>query len=80
MWSSIEMSLTPDTPTTGESDPVVAYCAPGLKEYATRLLDSRSEQYREVVEHPWMEGRTDVILAVDWSPAGIPLQWPGRQG
>jgi hypothetical protein len=44
---------------------VVAYCAPGLKGYATRLLASNGDQVREVIEHPWMTGRTDVILMVD---------------
>jgi len=48
-----------------QDSPVVAYCAPGLKNYATRLLDSSGERYREVIEHPGMAGRTDVILATD---------------
>jgi hypothetical protein len=45
--------------------PVAAYCAPGLKAYATRLLEDRGEVVREVIEHPWMAGRTDIILATD---------------
>lgn len=57
---------------------VVAYCAPGLKNYAARLLEDRGERYREIIEHPWMYGRADVILATDRSPAGIPLEFPGQ--
>jgi hypothetical protein len=49
---------------------VVAYCAPGLKGYATRLLETNGERVREVIEHPYMAGRTDVILTTD------PF-WPG---
>jgi hypothetical protein len=44
---------------------ITAYCAPGLKGYATRLLESNRERFREVIEHPYMSGRTDVILATD---------------
>jgi hypothetical protein len=44
---------------------VVAYCAPGLKGCAERLLESNGERVREVVEHPYMTGRTDVILTTD---------------
>lgn len=44
---------------------VVAYCAPGLKEYASRLLDDSGEVYREVIERPDMSGRLDVKLEVD---------------
>ncbi len=70
------MTLDPDSP-------VVAYCAPGLMGYAERLLES--EVYRELIEHPWMTGRTDVILATDltfplppfdpdgWTPIGTTL-------
>ena len=47
------------------SDLVVAYCAPGLKGYAICLLESNGERVREVIEHPWMIGRTDVILMTD---------------
>ena len=56
------MTLNPDSA-------VIAYCAPGLKEHAARLLDAQGEVYREIIEHPWMPGRTDVILATDpdWS-------------
>lgn len=63
-------------PDTADGDPaelvaVVAYCAPGLKEYATRLLETNGDRVREVIEHSCMAGRTDVILATDpdWSAA-----------
>jgi hypothetical protein len=49
--------IDPDTP-------VVAYCAPGLKDYATRLLEHNGETVREVIEHPHMAGRLDVVLMV----------------
>jgi hypothetical protein len=44
---------------------VIAYCAPGLKEYASRLLDDSGEVYREVIESPDMVGRMDVRLETD---------------
>jgi len=44
---------------------VVAYCAPGLKNYAERLLATNGDRIREVIEHPYMTGRTDVILTTD---------------
>ena len=44
---------------------VVAYCAPGLKDYAARLLECKGEVVREIAEHPWLAGRTDIILAAD---------------
>ena len=44
---------------------VTAYCAPGLKDYATRLLESRQEGFREVIKHPYMTGRTGVVLTTD---------------
>jgi hypothetical protein len=78
-----------DVTTPDPDSPVVAYCAPGLKAYAERLLDTSGETYREVIEHPWMAGRADVILAVDRFPwidttADLPFPWcwwltdPGR--
>jgi hypothetical protein len=60
-------------PGPADADPaelVVAYCAPGLKNYATRLLETNGDRVREVIEHPAMAGRTDVILTTG------PL-WPG---
>jgi hypothetical protein len=56
-------TTTPDTP-PAPVNPVVAYCAPGLRGYAIRLLETNGDQVREVIEHPWMTGRTDVIIAV----------------
>jgi hypothetical protein len=51
------MKINPDSA-------IVAYCAPGLKEYvATTLGDG--EEIREIIEAPWMINRTDVILATD---------------
>ena len=54
--------------TDADDDPVTAmtaYCAPGLKDYAIRLLESNRERVREVIEHPYMAGRLDVILTTD---------------
>lgn len=54
---------------------VTAYCAPGMAEYAARLLEMRGERYREVVEHPYMAGRLDVVLATDpgwWKVGRLP--------
>ena len=44
---------------------VVAYCAPGLKGYAARLLETNNDVVREIIEHPYMKGRTDVVLTTD---------------
>lgn len=51
--------------TADPASTVAAYCAPGLKGYAERLLDTSGETYREVIEHPWMAGLTYVVLAAD---------------
>jgi hypothetical protein len=53
-------------------DLVVAYCAPGLKNYATRVLQSNGEHVREVIEHAYMAGRTDIILATDTGDGWLP--------
>ena len=67
--------------TRDPDSPVTAYCAPGLAGYAERLLDTSGEIYREVIEHPGMAGRTDVILAADpvfpLPPFDTPLAGPG---
>src|SRR5215472_14292512 len=55
----------------GPAELVVAYCAPGLKNYATRILEANGERVREVIEHPYMTGRTDIILTTD-------PDWPRR--
>ena len=57
---------------------VVAYCAPGLRNYATRLLETNGERVREVIEHPYMAGRTDVILVTNpaWPSPGTPETGP----
>ena len=47
------------------AEPVVAYCAPGLKDYAARILEANGERVREVIEHPYMAGHTDIILTTD---------------
>ena len=55
-----------------DADPaerVTAYCAPGMKEYATRLLESRGEGFREMIEHPYLAGHMSVILTTDPGPA-----------
>lgn len=52
-------------PLINPDSPVAAYCAPGLKSYATRLLQCRGEVVREVIETSAMAGRADVILATD---------------
>lgn len=44
---------------------VIAYCAPGLKAYASKLLDDSGEVYQQVIERPSMAGRTDVVLETD---------------
>ena len=66
------MSATADTPLDippgGPPWPVVAYCAPGLKAYAERLLETTGDQATAIIEHPYMAGRTDVILTT--SPDG----------
>ena len=53
-------------PGPAHADPahlVVAYCAPGLKNYATRLLETNGDRVDEVLEHPSMVGRADVLQA-----------------
>lgn len=55
--------MTDPGPNINPGSPVTAYCAPGLRGYATRLLEHTGDEVREVIEHPWMAGRTDVILA-----------------
>jgi hypothetical protein len=71
----------PRRPLIDPGSAVTAYCAPGLKNYATSLLEHRGEVVREVAEHPWMAGRTDIILAADpdW-PITFPVElngdWP----
>jgi hypothetical protein len=42
---------------------VVAYCAPGMKDYVTSVLDH--ETVREVIEDPAMTGLTNVRLVAD---------------
>ena len=44
---------------------VTAYCAPGLRDYATKVLESRQERVREVIEHPYLAGHLDIILTTD---------------
>lgn len=56
---------------TGPDSAVTAWCAPGLAGYAARLLESAGETVREITEHPWMAGRTDVILTA--SVVSFPL-------
>src|SRR4249920_1524670 len=57
---------TPHGPRSPAPAPLpVAYCAPGRKGWTAFLLDLLGEDYSEVVEHSWMAGRTDIILAAD---------------
>lgn len=49
-----------------DADPVrlvVAYCAPGLKDYVSRLLEADNEQVSEIIEDPDMKGRTDFMIS-----------------
>lgn len=57
--------------------PVTAYCAPGQRGVAELLLALRGERYRELVEHPWLAGRTDIILAAD-PQFPLPADWSWR--
>ena len=53
------------SPAPGASDPAplpAAFCAPGLAGYAARLLEGKNEKVSEVIEHPYMTGRTDILL------------------
>jgi hypothetical protein len=56
--ASLERSMAEGDP----ADAIVAYCAPGQKDHAVRVLADRKERYREVIEHPYMTGRSDIIL------------------
>jgi hypothetical protein len=51
-------------------DPVVitAYCAPGRKGASELILALNGDPGCNVVEHPYMTGRTDVILV---SPSAL---------
>jgi hypothetical protein len=63
------------------SDPaqaIVAYCAPGQLDHARRFLASRKERYGELVEHPYMAGRTDIVLTTDPVQAGEDMRRQGR--
>ena len=59
------MTLPGPAMTINPASAVVAYCARGQKGYASALLEARGEVVREVIEHPWMAGRLDVILMTD---------------
>jgi len=39
-----------------------AYCAPGQRVYAGIILALKGEQVADIVEHPWLDGRTDVLI------------------
>lgn len=39
-----------------------AYCAPGRQFAAALALALRGERVAEIVEHPWLEGSTDVLV------------------
>ena len=39
-----------------------AYCAPGRKVISELALVLKGERYAEMIEHPWLEGITDVWL------------------
>ena len=40
----------------------IAYCAPGRKFDAALTLMFKGEQVARILEHPWLEGKTDVIV------------------
>jgi hypothetical protein len=43
----------------------VAYCAPGRRYAAALALALKGEQVERITEHPWLEGRTDVIVMAE---------------
>lgn len=59
------------------SDEWAAYCAPGRKPIVEMLAVLRPEKVTEVIEHPWLAGRTDYLLvkagAVD-CPGSAPVE------
>lgn len=40
-----------------------AYCAPGKRGAAEAILTARGEHVARIVEHPWLEGATDIYVA-----------------
>jgi hypothetical protein len=46
----------------GSGDYPVAYCAPGQHFAAALTLALKGEQVERIREHPWLEGRTDVLV------------------
>lgn len=40
----------------------VAYCAPGGRTAAAIALMLQGEQVAEIAEHPWMSGRSDILV------------------
>lgn len=61
------------------SDPVVlpAYCAPGYRDRAEQILRERGEWPCEIIEHPYMTGRYDVIITSPGTlfPAFNPMEY-----
>jgi hypothetical protein len=54
-----------------------AYCAPGRKQAAAVALALRGENYGEIKEHPWLEGRDDILMVYPEAlRLGLPEPWP----
>jgi hypothetical protein len=60
---------------TSPDDPVpppMAFCAPGLREQAERILRDRGEEFLRVEETPCLEGFSGVVLAASALPGALP--------
>ena len=55
----------------GEAEFPVAYCAPGRKLAAAMTLMLNGENKTRIVEHPWLEGRTDVLIVLTSPGSGL---------
>ena len=52
----------------------IAYCAPGRKFVTQIALLMQDEHVAEVAEHPWLEGRTDVLVVTPKPFAAGPVE------
>jgi hypothetical protein len=60
---------------TSRSGKITAYCPPGKKREARAvLLLHDNEPYDELVEHPWLDDPTIVLVA---HPAALRVEWSG---
>lgn len=50
---------------------VTAYCAPGRETITALTLLLRGEKAGRILAHPWMAGRTDIILTTGPSLADL---------